>query len=357
MLARGLMACALCITAGAAVILTMERQQDGPPQQDTALTQIPVFPTAGATAIRREVAPLGGWTFSDGSVIVALGQEARAKNLHLQFEETPPDRIPPLPGGYSQPIRFFRISVYGPEGRLWLGRSPLPATISMLLNQRDHLIADGDPFRFVVQRYDETSSSWTLVPSSLDLPWIRAKVNIYALGLFTTVAILDEGEIDQRNKSPANASRGGALRIEHITPLGREGPSPAAPIPVSSPTETPRPRPSPMVRHLTPTVTPTPTAVPTSPPAATATRTPTLIPPPSPVPSPPPTPDPTSTETPSPAHTPSATPALIRGYRLFINGRQVLARDVRFLVPLGVVTLDKLPESSGTYPPDTGGQN
>jgi len=66
-----------------------------------------------------------------------------------------------------------------------------------------------------------------------------------------------------------------------------------------------------------------------------------------------PTPSPTPTPTPRPTATlrPTATPVPVPGFKLFVNGLQVLGGQIVIRVPGGTVTLHQLAQSNGTYVP------
>ena len=317
--------------------------------------------------------------FADGSVVITLGEGADGEDIRLNFQEIFTETAPDLPAGYSHPLRMFRITALGLGARHDL--APYPATINVLLTEQDLVVAGGDPYRLVVRRYDETASAWKSTPSSVDLPWLRVETTTDALGLFATMAVFaDEGQDDRRGEYGAGRKEKAGYELAGIRPLMAETvvPSSDTPAPVSLPTETPRPQPvavSPPVPTptLTPTPTPTPTRKPTPTPtltptpspsptierddtenlAATAALIPTLDPSPKSAATQTPTPTATSTSTPTstPSPTSSPTPTHTPGpsYRLFINGRQVLSSDVRFHVPLGIVTISALPGPGGRY--------
>ena len=225
--------------------------------------------------------------------------------------------------------------------------------MEVLLTERDFNLADGDPYRLVVQRYNHSTQTWEQSPTSLDLPWIRVHVTIDALGLFVTTVKLEDKPSDPVAATagyPPTPTKGTSISLVEDSPVytptseprsaARETPAPTAtpapihptPSPVSIATPSFTPEPAPTVaptptQMLAPTATPTPTASPTI--AVAPTPTPT-----------------------SPA-TPASTAAPSPGRILFINGRQVLPRDSEFYVPLGIVKLDRLPDPDGTYPVGT----
>ena len=331
--------------------------------------------------------------FADGSVIVTLSNRAAGENLWLDVQEVPAETAPVLPFGYSPPIRMFRITMSGPGKSRGLDPGPYAATITVLLSQKDFLLTEGDPYRLVVQRYDESASAWKETPSSVDLPWLRVETTTDALGLFAaTAAIAEESANDRKEKhltrsgrefdavGPTDPEKGASRTAVPMAVFSSSGvpravleavPPPAsAQIPTPTPTATravtsslrpatvqnPSPAPVPATTHvLASTSTPTATATPTHTPTATATATPsptptaTATPSATPTPTPTPTATPSATLTPTPTRTATPTATPFPSYRLFINGRQVLSRDTRFHVPLGVVTISNLPGADGRY--------
>ena len=294
---------------------------------------------------------------ADGSVVINLIETADNEGIRLDFEELLGSRPDLLSIGYSPPTRVFRVFVYGSEGSLVRVTGQHPATLKVHLSEWDLLIANGDPYRLAILRYDEDSSEWKPAPTSLDLPWIRAEMNLSPHGHFALAALAPQApeSEDPWQPSESDSTTHTALfpaqtriRLTDRTYLT------VFPVPVSSPTETPRPRPY-QVQSLT-TATATATLQPSRPPSpvpSVATEEKQLFPPtaPSRMPSPPPSSPTTAPSTPTEVRTPGNSPTPVPGYRLFINGRQVLFTDSQFLVPLGIVTLDRLPgPSSGTFP-------
>ena len=308
--------------------------------------------------------------FADGSVVVTLTERAVKENLRLVFQEIPADAVPRMPAKYTHPSRVFRIDLLDPAGMFLRHPPAYPATIAVLLTTQDFLLADGDPFRLTVQRYDEPESGWKETPYSVDLPWLRVETTTDALGIFATTAIAEDSRGRSQEGYP-NVSNG---ELSDIRPFAAQaGPlSPNLPVPVSSPTEAPKPIPTLVVPPISrPTPTPTPTAtqepiptpsplpLPTASPlpkpglgliaTASLASTPTPTVPATPTATPRTTPSPT----PTPTHTLTPTSTPVPGYRLFINGRQVLYDDAKFYVPLGTVALHELPGRDGRYPAGT----
>ena len=100
--------------------------------------------------------------------------------------------VPHLPTGYSGPVRIFYLSAYHPDGQPLAKDNPLPASLAVLLNDGDLSIVDENPYRMVIQSYDEAASSWKLTPFTLDFPWLRTHVALSAPGLYATTAIKKE---------------------------------------------------------------------------------------------------------------------------------------------------------------------
>ena len=99
---------------------------------------------------------------------------------------------PPPPPDFSGLIRAFYVALHAPGGATWQPHSPEPATLEVRLTERDYELADGDPHRLVVQRYNYSSQVWEEAPTSLDLPWLRIHTTTDALGLFATTIRLEE---------------------------------------------------------------------------------------------------------------------------------------------------------------------
>ena len=89
-------------------------------------------------------------------------------------------------------MRAFYVALLAPDKTLWQPREPQPATLAVLLTEADYDMADGDPYRLSVQRYNQSSASWEETQTVVDLPWLRVPVTTDALGLFATVAVDDE---------------------------------------------------------------------------------------------------------------------------------------------------------------------
>ena len=278
-------------------------------------------------------------------MIITLAGSVEQKGIKLTFRDESPSSAPPFPVGYSQPLRAFRVDVRS-SGEMPQERGTrYPGTMAVALNSLEQSAAEGDLHRMVVLHLNERSSSWLPAPSAVDYPWIRAEVNLDIVNFFV-IAVAEEG-----------TEPGGKDRLlkghppvfdspeQSATATVAEGPGGAEPVPVLSPTETPRTTPV--------LVAPLPTAAATEETSVTANVPPpeTAVPigstpsSPHPIPSPPPSPTAVAANTP----TPTAAPVPAVGHRLYINGRQVLADDERFLVPLGAVTIDPLPGPGGTY--------
>ena len=241
-------------------------QQRPPPSEPPPLSPAPT---------PDEPAPLVSMTSPDGSVVVTLPQALADGNPRLEFREVPTASLEELPPGYSPPIRAFYLALHTPKGTPWQPRPPVSATIAIRLTEKDYHLADGNPYRLVVQRYNDSEQAWEKPLISLDLPWLRVHVTTDALGLFTTTA--------------STAASGRAPVVE-LPP----GPSPTA-VPATELISRSFP---------TPTLPPTPAEAPPPAPAPTLAPTPTRTP----VPTPTPTPAPTPPRAPGPAPPPTRTP-------------------------------------------------
>ena len=283
-------------------------------------------------------------TSPDGSVVLVLPGSIGAGKLRLVYQNllnVSPEELHP---GYSSTPRAFYVALHAHDGAAWQSHSPKPATLEVRLTEHDYELADGDPHRLVVQRYNYASQVWEEIPASLDLPWLRVQVTTDALGLFVTTV-----ELEENTGAPAAVIKEDLPAKVNAVSISAFGQSPvSAPTieyqrtvrEIPTPTVTPSPMPTQVPtsnRTSTPAVTPTPALAiaPTLPstPTPRATSEPALAP--------------TLTPTPSAIPTPEATP--LPGHILFINGRQVLRRDAEFYVPLGIVTINGLPNPDGTY--------
>ena len=291
--------------------------------------------------------------YAGDSVVIILSEAAEQSGIRLILEEPLWQGLPALPEGYSSPSRILRVAVRRPEGYVAGQPDQLTATLEVLLSEDDLLKSDGDPYALTILRLEDDSSEWWPANTSLDLPWIRAEVNFDGSAQFALVAISPE-ETDRREIENPFAVNNLSVPTQFSPPPENATPSNTVPAPVSSPTETPRPRPYLVRVPATPTSTSRPTRPHNPLPSAAPHENQTVEPPaPSPVPAPSASPTSTILPTPKNTDTPTPSPTRLPRYRLFINGRQVLSSDARFLVPLGVVRLDTLPGPAGAYPDAT----
>ena len=294
--------------------------------------------------------------FLGGDALVTLSLEAVEVGVTIDIQDETADFTAPFPSGFSEPARLFRVYAYEPDGSLFSRQETHAATISVRLPEPESPGFLGDPFGVVVLRYDDAAATWRRVSYSLDLPWLRIEATLDALGAFAIWPAFDGDANLDVNVRTALRSTPAPLRVDAATPKNDQAlPNKAetlptsAPIPVAGPTDTPRPRPSPVTpidSRLTPTLpitTGTPSHKETPPPPTRAETSP------SPAPTPTPTLTPTPTPTPTVTLPSTPTPTLPSRYLLYINGRQVLSGDGRFLVPLGIVAISELPASDGTY--------
>ena len=310
---------------------------------------------------------------SDGTVVISLPKSLAAANVLLDISSIPAGE---LPLDQMPPMRAFYIALLAPDKTHWQPREPQPATLAILLTEADYDLADGDPYRLSVQRYNQSSGSWEETQAVVDLPWLRVPVTTDALGLFATVAVDDEEDlrspaataVEIPTSQPSDlAAAGGAVSISLAgtasaatsTPveLGATFEAPAPSVPSandSPPTHTPSPTLPPIsVTTTSPTPAPTQTPVSDPPLTPTPTSTPTPTATLAPTATPATTPTPASTSTPTPTSMITQTPAPVPKHPLFINGRQVLSKDVEFYVPLGILTISNPPDSASGYPVGT----
>ena len=299
------------------------------------------FPTENPTTTTTPLTlPARSLVFDDGAVRVSLSSNALENGLAIEVHDSPTGTIPSLPGDLLLPIRSLHITVQGFNAHEWVGAVSYPATILVHLSEDDIQRAGGDPYGIVVRRYDEALSAWEKVPYTMDLPWLRVELDLGSLGLFVIATTSSGANEEDLGDAPEIHWSTRTPRIETPEP-GESTPS-TAPVRVSFATEIPGPAPSQVAvpTHLpAPTPTPTPWVILPTPalPRVARTPPPTLAPAEA---------GPLGTET-------GEDTALPRRYRLFINGRQVLANDETFLVPLGEVMLDRLPGPDGNYPAES----
>ena len=323
-------------------------------------------------------APSGQASSSDGSVVISLPKGLATANLLLINREVSTIPAGELPLGQMPPMRVFYVALLAPDKTPWQPPEPQPATLAVLLTEADYDMADGDPYRLSVQRYNQSSASWEETQTVVDLPWLRVPVTTDALGLFATVAVDDEEDRGSPaatpveippSQPPDHAAAGGPVSISSVgdaavatyTPsaLGAsfEAQTPSVPSDKAHiPTHTPSPTPPPTSVPMT-SPTPDPTQTPVSAsllaptPAATPTPTPTATLAPTATPAA--TQTPASTSTPTPTPTLTQTPTPVPRHPLFVNGRQVLSKDAEFYVPLGILTISNPPDSQSGYPVGT----
>ena len=180
-------------------------------------------------------------------------------------------------------MRAFYVELLDPDETPWQPREPQPATLAVLLTEADYDMADGDPYRLSVQRYNQSSGSWEETQTVVDLPWLRVPVTTDALGLFATVAVDDEED----RRSPAataaeiptsqpsdRAAAGGAVSISLA---GTASVATSTPVELGATFEAPAPS-VPPANDSPPTHTPSPTLPPTSVPTTSPTASPTQTP-------------------------------------------------------------------------------
>ena len=172
----------MTVTAGAIVTLIVGQRFEEAQPSGVVTVESTLPPTSTLTAFD----PQTSFVFDDGSLVVTVDEAAATSRLGLEFEEPANRPMPTIPSGFSKPTRYFHLAAFGRHGRPWRDSNSFPATVAVLLGQQDLEIAEGDPFRLVLQRYDEIESSWKLAPSSLDLPWLRVEVTLNELGLFAS---------------------------------------------------------------------------------------------------------------------------------------------------------------------------
>ena len=307
----------------------------------------------------------------DGSVVVILPGGLKAGKPLLVYRDLATGSAEKLSSGYSLSARSFYVALQAPGGAAWQPPSLEPVTLAVRLTERDYDLADGDPHRLVVQRYDDAKQVWEEAPTLLDIPWLRVHVTTDSLGLFATTIKLKDDVANPAAAStevlpsplPSIPARSQAVPVSPVTqtpvstPAGGprraagETPTPTViPSPMPPPTPTPDQPSTPAVAltaalTVAPVSTPEPTIAPTPTSTLTPIPTATLVPAATPAPAP--------TRTPTPTATPASSSTPVPGHILFINGRQVLSRDSEFYVPLGIVKLDSLPNPDGTYPAGT----
>ena len=313
---------------------------------------------------------------SDGSVVISLPKGLATANLLLIKRKISTIPAAELPLGQMPPMRAFYIALLAPDKTPWQPREPQPATLEVLLTEADYDMADGDPYRLSVQRYNQSSGSWEETQAVVDLPWLRVPVTTDALGLFATVAVGDEEDrrspaatgVEIPTSQPSDlAAAGGEVSISLAgtaaaatsTPveLGPkfEAQTPSVPsdkayIPTHTPSPILLPTSVPMTSPI-PAPTQTPVSDPLLTPEPTATPTPTATLAPTATPAT--TPTPASISTPTPTSMITQTPTPVIRHPLFINGRQVLSKDAEFYVPLGILTISNPPDSGSGYPVGT----
>ena len=151
------------------------------------------------------VAPEKGG-YAGASVVITMGEATKKSGIRLILEEPLLQGLPALPEGYSDASRVFRVAVWQPEG--YVAREPgqLNATLEVLLSEDDLLKPDEDPYALTILRLDDGSSEWRPTNISLDLPWIRAEINVDGSAHFALAAISAKGP-DRPEKAAVGNSK------------------------------------------------------------------------------------------------------------------------------------------------------
>ena len=210
-----------------------------------------------------------------GDVAVDFTEGSVDKPMELRYQQVLPVRVPALPAGFSAAAKVFDLTLLDREGEDRGAYTLMrPATITVRLGPGELALAGGEASNIVIQHYIDQDTSWTELPTTVDLLNATARAQVTSLSIF-------------------------ALTIRTPRPTPTPPPTPTS-VPTATPsftqisaaTGTPVPT-------QTPTPIPTPTAVPTPTPAPTPTLVPTATP--TPIPTPVPTPAPTPIPTPTPA--------------------------------------------------------
>ena len=349
------------------------------PVEDPAETERIPLALDGLSYFTPEIpAPSGQTSSSDNSVVISLPKSVADANLLLVNRDISTIPAGELPLDQMPPMRAFYVALLAPDKTPWQPREPQPATLAVLLTEADYDMADGDPYRLSVQRYDQSSASWEETQTVVDLPWLRVPVTTDALGLFATVAVDDEEDRRSPAATPVEAppsqpsDRAAAKGAVSVSLAGAAAIATSNPVELDPTLEAQTPS-VPSAKADIPTHTPVltlpPTAIPMTSPTATPTQTPVYDPPLRPTPAailtptptatqiptatPTATPTRTATSTPNPAPMFTQTPTPVPRHPLFINGRQVLSKDDEFYVPLGILTISNPPDSGSRYPAGT----
>ena len=177
-----------------AFILGSEPQGEETGQAKYEYLPLPEFPPPSPTPEEPESSAM--MVSPDGSVVVTVPRSFAAGKPRLVFREMSTTSSAGFPSGYPPPIRAFYVALHNPDGTPWKGHAPEAATLAMRLTEQDYTLIEGDPYRLVVQRYNESAQLWEEAPTSLDLPWLRVHITTDTLGLFaTTVAAGADAEI------------------------------------------------------------------------------------------------------------------------------------------------------------------
>ena len=255
-------------------------------------------------------------TSDDGlfSILVEARSVSGPVRLQHQQREGP---IPTLPAGYRLASTVIELTATSVDGAVVTLNKPL--SITFLIGDSDLRLAEDDPSRFVVQRYEGSAIGWYPLATVIEPDHRLATAKTGTLGLFVLTVTNMIGQSAQPANEPAAPTPGPASQSREPTASPRPPtirPSAASPVPAPSPTPTlaptssPVPVPSPTaIRKPAVSLVPTRAVVVTMPApvpadsAAVLAPTPNSVPTPSPTPTPPPTPAPTPPPTPAPRPT------------------------------------------------------
>lgn len=334
----------------------------------------------------------------DGRVVVQLPAGTVDRTMLLRYQALSPDQLPVMPTGFLATGTSFSLSLID-EGQSIATPQELakPVTISLFLSEEEIALARRDRESMVIHHYLSGSSTWTAMPTEVDLLASTAQAQLDSFSLFAlTVRQAPNPPVDiETEEIPAQAIlvREAAPSSPPATPVPAPSPTPGANVtPIPTPTPVPVSTITPLPRFLLETgVRPAGSGTVDARPASrdgsyvlgstvlvTAScpaafmgwlgdlpeadipasasmavlmdRDRVLIAictPPTPTPSP----DPTSMPppTPAPEATPTLTPVAVTDFILFVNGIPVPPLQQAIRVPGGVVMLHQPAQGNGTY--------
>ena len=120
----------------------------------------------------------------DGVVTVNIPGSAPTGTGYLTYSPTSAEDAPAAPSGYALTSSIFNLDLLNVDGTANSSTKFLsPITITLTYNSEDIAIAEGNPHRLVIHKYDSGTSSWVALSSTVDLTnkTVQTKVSRFSL--------------------------------------------------------------------------------------------------------------------------------------------------------------------------------